>query len=230
MRGYYHRPVVSAAMAIPRSQRGRARLTFDRLAVEYPGTAKQLCALRHENPFQLLTATILSAQTTDERVNMVTPALFAKYPTPADLAVADPSDVEELIRTTGFFRAKTKSIIGMATALVERFGGEVPSRLSDLDSLPGVGRKTGNVVRSVAMGLPGLPVDTHVLRLSKRLGLTTLDDPVKVEFELNPMVRQEERGAFSLRLILHGRAVCKARRPNCGGCVLADFCPSAFRV
>jgi endonuclease-3 len=118
----------------------------------------------------------------------------------------------------------------MANALVDRFGGEVPTRLSDLDSLPGVGRKTGNVVRSVAMGLPGLPVDTHVLRLSKRLGLTTLDDPVKVEMELNPMVRQEERGALSLRLILHGRQVCKARKPQCGVCVLADICPSAFKA
>jgi endonuclease III len=215
-------------MARPRSPKGRARLTADRLAQEYPGTAKQLCALNHDNPFELLTATILSAQTTDERVNMVTPALFARYPTPADLAVADPAEVEELIRTTGFFRQKTKSIIGMATALVDRFDGEVPTRLSDLDSLPGVGRKTCNVVRSVAMGLPGLPVDTHVLRLSRRLGLTTQTDPVKVELELNPMVRLDERGALSLRLILHGRAVCIARKPHCSACVLADFCPSAY--
>ena len=215
-------------MARPRSPKGRARLTADRLALEYPGTAKELCALHHDNPFQLLTATILSAQTTDERVNMVTPALFAAYPTPADLAVADPAVVEELIHTTGFFRNKTKSIIGMATALVDRFDGEVPTRLSDLDSLPGVGRKTGNVVRSVAMGLPGLPVDTHVLRLSKRLALTSQTDPVKVELELNPMVREAERGALSLRLILHGRAVCVARKPRCATCVLADFCPSAF--
>jgi endonuclease III len=215
-------------MARPRSPKGRARLTADRLAREYPGTAKQLCALRHDNAFQLLTATILSAQTTDERVNMVTPALFARYPTPADLATADPAEVELLVHTTGFFRNKTKSIMGMASALVERFGGEVPTSLSDLDSLPGVGRKTGNVVRSVAMDLPGLPVDTHVLRLSKRLGLTTQTDPVKVELELNPMVRQDERGALSLRLILHGRQVCIARKPKCDTCVLADFCPSAF--
>jgi endonuclease III len=214
-------------MARPRSPKGRARLVADRLAREYPGTAKELCALHHSNPFELLTATILSAQTTDERVNMVTPILFARYPTPADLAVADPAVVEELIHTTGFFRQKTKSIVGMAAALVDRFDGEVPTRLSDLDSLPGVGRKTGNVVRSVAMGLPGLPVDTHVLRLSKRLGLTTQQDPVKVESELNPLVRQDERGALSLRLILHGRAVCIARKPRCEACVLADFCPSA---
>lgn len=214
----------------PRSPKGRARVVADRLAVEYPGTAKDLCALHHRNPYELLTATILSAQTTDERVNMVTPQLFARYPTPADLAGANPAEVEELIRTTGFFRNKTKSIMGMAAALVERFGGEVPHRMADLVTIPGVGRKTANVVRSVAMGEPGLPVDTHVQRLSARLGLTTQNDPVKIELELNPMVRADERGALSLRLILHGRAVCKARKPRCDVCVLADFCPSAFRV
>ena len=159
----------------------------------------------------------------------VTPALFARYPTPEDLA-GRPGEVEELIQSTGFYRNKAKSIIGMANALVDRFGGEVPAKLSDLVTLPGVGRKTGNVVRSVAMGLPGLPVDTHVLRLSGRLGLTTETDPVKVELELNPMVPASERGAFSLRLILHGRRVCKARKPRCGSCLLADFCPSAGRI
>jgi endonuclease-3 len=214
----------------PRSPKGRARVVADRLAAEYPGTATELCALRHRNPYELLTATILSAQTTDERVNLVTPDLFAKYPTPHDLAAADPADVEELVRTTGFFRNKTRSIMGMATALVERFGGEVPHRMSDLVTIPGVGRKTANVVRSVAMGEPGLPVDTHVLRLSARLGLTAHTDPVKVEHDLNPMVRATERGALSLRLILHGRAVCKARTPRCDVCVLADICPSAFKV
>ncbi len=214
----------------PRSPKGRARVVADRLAVEYPGTAKELCALRHRNPYELLTATILSAQTTDERVNLVTPALFARYPTPADLAAADPADVEDLVRTTGFFRNKTKSIMGMASALVERFGGEVPHRMADLVTIPGVGRKTANVVRSVAMSEPGLPVDTHVQRLSGRLGLTKQTDPVKIELELNPMVRADERGALSLRLILHGRAVCKARKPRCDVCVLADICPSAFKV
>ena len=212
----------------PRSPKGRARAVADRLAVEYPGTATELCALRHPNPYELLTATILSAQTTDERVNLVTPALFAKYPTPNDLAAADPAEVEDLIRTTGFFRNKTRSIMGMATALVERFGGEVPHRMSDLVTIPGVGRKTANVVRSVAMGEPGLPVDTHVQRLAARLGLTTQTDPVKIEHELDPMVRADERGALSLRLILHGRAVCKARKPRCDACVLAGICPSAF--
>jgi endonuclease-3 len=214
----------------PRSPRGRARVVADRLAVEYPGSATDLCALHHTNPYELLTATILSAQTTDERVNLVTPALFAKYPRPEDLAGADPGEVEELIRTTGFFRNKTKSIMGMATAVVERFGGEVPHRMADLVTLPGVGRKTANVVRSVAMDEPGLPVDTHVQRLSRRIGLTTETDPVKIEMDLNPLVKAHERGALSLRLILHGRAVCKARKPACGTCVLADVCPSAFKV
>ncbi|HKY65550.1 MAG TPA: endonuclease III [Acidimicrobiales bacterium] len=214
----------------PRSPKGRARVVADRLALEYPGTATELCALHHRNPYELLAATILSAQTTDERVNLVTPQLFARYPTPHDLAAADPAEVEELIRTTGFFRNKTKSIMGMASALVERFGGEVPHRMADLVTIPGVGRKTANVVRSVALGEPGLPVDTHVQRLSGRLGLTTQTDPVKIELELNPMVRADERGALSLRLILHGRAVCTARKPNCAGCVLADICPSAFAV
>lgn len=200
---------------------------LERLAEEYPGTAEELCELDHENPFQLLTATILSAQTTDVNVNRVTPVLFAKYPTPEDLAQANPMDVEEIVQSTGFYRNKTKSIVGMAQALVERFHSEVPTKLSDLVTLPGVGRKTGNVVRSVAMGLPGLPVDTHVQRLSKRLGLTTQTDPVKIEHELNAMVKASERGALSLRMILHGRRVCIARKPRCGECLLADFCPSA---
>jgi endonuclease III len=212
----------------PRSPRGRARVVADRLAEEYPGTAQELCALDHSNPYELLVATILSAQTTDERVNMVTPAVFAKYPRPADLAGADPAELETIIQSTGFFRNKTRSLVGMASALVDRFDGEVPHKLSDLVTLPGVGRKTGNVVRSVALGAPGLPVDTHVLRLSRRLGLTRQTDPVKVELELNPMVRADERGALSLRLILHGRRVCTARKPRCDACVLADICPSAF--
>lgn len=195
--------------------------------MEYPGSARDLCELDHENAFQLLTATIMSAQTTDVRVNMVTPVLFARFPTPEDLAVADPAEVEEIIRSTGFYKNKTKSIIGMANALVERFGGEVPTKMSDYVTVPGVGRKTANVVRSVAQGLPGLPVDTHVLRLSHRLGLTEQDDPVKVEHELGAMVPAGERGTFSLRVILHGRRVCAARKPACERCVLADFCPSA---
>jgi endonuclease-3 len=198
-----------------------------RLAEEYPGSASELCALRHDTPFQLLAATILSAQCTDVRVNLVTPALFSAYPDAAALSRADPEKVQEIIRSTGFFRAKARSLIGMARVLEERFGGEVPTGLADLVTVPGVGRKTGNVLRSVAFDLPGLPVDTHVLRLSKLLGLTEQEDPVKVEHELNAMVPPSERGAFSLRMILHGRAVCVARRPACGRCVLADICPSA---
>jgi endonuclease-3 len=214
-------------MARPRTPAGRARRAADLLALEYPGSTEELCELDHEDAFQLLTATILSAQTTDARVNMVTPALFAAYPTPEALADADPSAVEELVRTTGFYKNKTKSIIGMAGALVDRFDGEVPTSMADFVTVPGVGRKTANVVRSVAQGLPGLPVDTHVLRLSKRLGLTEQDDPVKVEHELGAMVPAGERGPFALRLILHGRRVCSAKKPACDECVLASFCPSA---
>ncbi len=212
----------------PRSPGGRARETLRRLSVEYPGTARELCALRHDDRFQLLVATILSAQTTDQRVNQVTPALFARYPTPADLAAADPAEVEQLIHPTGFFRQKTKSLLGMASALVERHGGEVPLSMAELTALPGVGRKTANVIRSVGAGLPGLAVDTHVGRLARRLGLTDDVDPDKVEHDLSAMVPARERGALSLRLILHGRAVCVARRPRCDQCLLADFCPSAF--
>jgi endonuclease III len=214
-------------MARPRTPAGRARQTVLRLTELYPGDARSLCALRHDNPYQLLVATILSAQCTDERVNMVTPAVFARYPTPGDLAQAETAEVEELIRSTGFFRAKTASLIGMANGLVDRFGGEVPRKMEELTTLPGVGRKTANVILSVAFSLPGLPVDTHVGRLSRRLGLSAETDPVKVESELCAMVRPSDWGALSLRLILHGRAVCLARTPRCAVCVLADFCPSA---
>ena len=212
-------------MGKPRTPKGRARGVIASLAVEYPGDAKELCALIHDNPYQLLAATILSAQTTDEMVNSVTPTLFTRYPTPADLAAADPEEVERLIHPTGFFRAKTRSLIGMAAAVEERYGGEVPAAMEDLVTIPGVGRKTANVVRSVGFGLPGLPVDTHVGRLARRLGLTTETDPVKVEADLNAIVPARERGAFSLRLILHGRRICQARRPRCDSCVLAELCP-----
>jgi endonuclease-3 len=208
----------------PRTRKGRAREVARRLAETYPDA---ICELDHGNAFELLTATILSAQTTDARVNMVTPALFAKYPTPADLAAADPGAVEEIIKSTGFYANKTKSLLGMANALVDRFGGEVPTKLDDLVTIPGVGRKTGNVVRSVAFGLPGLPVDTHVGRLSRRLGLTDHEDPVKVELELNSYLPAAARGDFSLRMILHGRRVCFAQRPDCAHCSLEDICPSS---
>src|SRR4029078_3565091 len=156
-------------------------------------------ALDHDGPFQLLVATILSAQCTDERVNLVTPALFARYPAPAGLATAAPADVEGIIRPTGFFRAKTRSLLGMAQGVVERYGGEVPSALEGLVPLPGVGRKTANVVRSVAFDLPGLPVDTHVGRLTRRLGLTTEVDPVKIERQLNSCLPPGERRLLLLR-------------------------------
>jgi endonuclease III len=214
-------------MSRPRTPKGRARETSARLALEYPGSAKELCELDHENPFQLLVATILSAQSTDVRVNMVTPALFARYPTAEDLAAADPAEVEKLVASTGFFRAKSRSLIGMATAVVDRYRGQIPVAIEDLTTLPGVGRKTANVIRSVDFDAPGLPVDTHVLRLSRLLGLTTNTDPVKVETDLTAMLPPRDWGALSLRMILHGRRVCIARRPRCEECVLADFCPSS---
>jgi endonuclease-3 len=211
-------------MARPRGAKARAAIVRERLADLYPGAE---CALVHDDAFQLLVATILSAQTTDENVNKVTPALFARYPTATDLAHADPADVEQLVFQTGFYRSKTKNLLGMARKLEDDFHGEVPTDLDDLVMLPGVGRKTGNVVRSVAFDLPGLPVDTHVGRLSRRLRLTDQDDPVKVEIDLNALVPPDERGRFSLRLILHGRQVCFARKPDCARCVLIDICPSA---
>ena len=202
-------------MAGPRTPKGRAREAAARLAIEYPGTAQDLCALDFNNPFQLLVATVLSAQTTDERVNMVTPTVFARYPTPADLGEADPAELEGLIHSTGFFRSKTQSLIGLGRAIDERFGGVVPAAMEDLVSLPGVGRKTANVVRSVGFGLPGLAVDTHVTRLTRLLGLTESTDPVRIETDVDALLPPREWGGFGLRLILHGRRVCIARRPRC---------------
>jgi endonuclease-3 len=210
-------------MGKPRTIKGRAGEVCRRLAEEYPAE----CALVHSSPFELLVATILSAQTTDERVNMVTPEVFRRWPTPADLAKADPEELETVIFTTGFYRNKAKSLIGLGQALEARFGGEVPTALEDLVTLPGVGRKTGNVVRSVDFDLPGLPVDTHVGRISRLLGLATSEDPVKVEHELGALLPPKEWGDFSLRLILHGRKICIARRPKCGDCSLNDLCPSS---
>ena len=211
-------------MALPRGAKARAPIVVERLRELYPGAE---CELIHASPFQLLAATILSAQCTDEMVNAVTPALFARFPNAQALAGADPEEVERLVHSTGFYRQKAKNLIGMARMVVDEHGGEVPTELEDLVRLPGVGRKTGNVLRSVAFDLPGLPVDTHVGRLSRRLDLTREEDPVKVEHELNRLVEPAERGRFSLRLILHGRRVCSARRPDCGACTLADLCPAA---
>jgi endonuclease-3 len=214
-------------MPRPRTAAGRAREAHARLAAEYPGSAAELCELDHRDAYELLVATILSAQSTDKMINSVTPELFRRYPDAEALAGADETELQELIRSTGFFNAKSRSLLGMARAVVERHDGEIPDRMADLVKLPGVGRKTANVVLSVAFGKPGLPVDTHVLRLSKRLALTAEDDPVKVEQELNAMLPAAERGLFSCRLILHGRRVCAARTPRCEACVLADFCPSS---
>jgi endonuclease-3 len=217
-------------MARPRSPRGRAREVLARLGAARPGTAAELATLDFRNPFELLVATVLSAQTTDVGVNKVTPVLFARWPRPEDLAAADPEELEAVLRPTGFYRAKARSVRGLAEALVERHGGEVPPDMAQLTALPGVGRKTANVVRSVGMDLPGLPVDTHVGRVARRLRLTAQEDPVKAEAELNALVPAADRGRFSLLLILHGRNTCTARRPKCADCNLNDICPSAFRA
>ncbi len=201
----------------------RALLAVERLRPSYPAA----CELVHQGSFQLLIATILSAQTTDRAVNSITPALFAKYPDARSLSHADPEDVERLIKPTGFFHAKARTITACSRALVERFGGEVPGTMEELVTLPGVGRKTANVVLGVGFGVPGFAVDTHVLRLSRRLGVTKSRDPVKVEAEVTRMVPQSEWTGLSLRLILHGRRVCSARAPRCPDCIMNDFCPSS---
>lgn len=203
----------------------RATAILGKLAAAYPDAR---CALDHRTPFELLVATILSAQCTDVRVNMVTPALFAKFPTARDLAGADVETVETMIRSTGFFRNKTKSLLGMANALVERHGGQVPADMEALRILPGVGRKTANVVLGNAFGINvGVVVDTHVTRLSRLLGLTKHTDPEKIERDLIGLVPREDWTMVSHWLIHHGRQVCIARRPQCDRCVLATLCPSA---
>ena len=211
-------------MGKPRSPKGRARSLHERLTGEY----EAVCELNHENPFQLLVATILSAQCTDVRVNKTTPGVFDRYPDPVALAHANQGELEDLVHPTGFYKSKARNLVKMANQLLDDHEGEVPTDLTDLVKLGGVGRKTANVIRSVAFGLPGLPVDTHVGRLARRLGLTEEEDQVKVEMTLNSMIPQNERGEFSLRVILHGRQVCFARNPQCAECLLNDFCPSAF--
>jgi endonuclease-3 len=208
----------------PRGARQRALLAVERLKQVYP----EECELDFETPYQLLVATILSAQSTDKTVNRVTPEIWKRWPGPAEMAAADPAEVQRVIMPTGFFREKTKAVIGAARALVERYGGEVPPRMEDLTTLPGVGRKTANVVLGVAFGIPGFAVDTHVKRLTRRLGLTDSDDPVKIERDVCQVVPESEWTGFSLRLILHGRRVCDARRPLCEQCILNDFCPSSL--
>jgi endonuclease-3 len=198
----------------------------DRLLAAYPDAD---CTLEHRTPHELLVATILSAQCTDERVNQVTPALFARYPTPAALAEADIHELETLIHSTGFFRNKARAIKSAMRMVVEEYGGQIPRTMEELLRLPGVARKTANVVLGVAYGIAdGVVVDTHVHRLSHRLGFSQQKDPAKVERELMEIVPRDRWIAFSHALILHGRAVCEARKPRCGGCVVRDLCPSAL--
>ena len=207
-------------------RKARARKILARLKREYPDATS---ALHHSNALELVVATILSAQCTDARVNMVTPHLFAKYRTAAAYAAADPRVLEKEIQSTGFFRNKTKSIIGMAQALVERHGGEVPQTMEELTALPGVGRKTANVILGTWFKKnEGVVVDTHVHRLTKLLGLTRQDDPVKIEQDLMAIVPRDDWTWFSHTLILHGRAVCIARRPKCAECVINRLCPSSL--
>jgi len=205
------------------ARKQRAAAIAARLKKAYPDAH---CSLDFTSPFELVIATILSAQCTDKRVNMVTPALFRRWPTPAAMARATPAQIEAAIRTTGFFRAKAKSILGCCRALVERHGGEVPRTLEDLVSLPGVGRKTANVVLGSGFGeAAGVVVDTHVGRISRRLGLTKHTDAVRAERDLMAVLPRPHWIAFSHRVIAHGRSVCSARAPRCPECVLADLCP-----
>jgi endonuclease-3 len=201
----------------------RARRIDRELALLYPDAHIEL---DFATPLELLVATILSAQCTDKRVNMITPVLFGRYRMAADYAAADRDEMEKIIQSCGFFRAKTTSLIGLGQALCARFGGEVPARLSDLVTLPGVGRKTANVLLGNAFGVPGITVDTHFGRLSRRFGWTAEDDPVKVEHEVGSLFPRSEWTILSHRLIWHGRRVCHARRPACGACGVGALCPS----
>jgi endonuclease III len=212
------RPATAAPPAPP-----PVRKLLNRLAKVYP---EALCALNHESPFQLLVATILSAQCTDARVNMVTPALFRRYPGPKELSQARQDEVQELIRSTGFYRAKAASLIGMAKGLMDRHHGELPRTLEELVQLPGVGRKTANVLLGTAFGLAsGVVVDTHVKRISRLLGLTKATTPELIEQDLMRLLPRTEWVAFSHRLIHHGRQICVARRPRCADCPLLELCP-----
>ncbi|MGV9941238.1 endonuclease III [Streptomyces sp. NPDC003401] len=224
-------PAPSKSPAPPKSSRSESRTALVRrarrinreLAEVYPYAHPEL---DFENPFQLVVATVLSAQTTDLRVNQTTPRLFAKYPTPEDLAAADPEDVEEILRPTGFFRAKTKSVTGLSKALVEQFGGEVPGRLEDLVKLPGVGRKTAFVVLGNAFGRPGITVDTHFQRLVRRWRWTEESEPDKIEAAIGALFPKSEWTMLSHHVIFHGRRICHARKPACGACPIAPLCPA----
>lgn len=217
--------VASADMTVPPvALTRRARAINRGLAAVYPDAH---CELDYRSPFELLVATVLSAQCTDVRVNQVTPALFARYGDPASMASADRDELEGLIRSTGFFRAKAESLLGLSRDIVERYDGEVPARLRDLTTLRGVGRKTANVVLGNAFGVPGITVDTHMGRLARRLGLTVNEDPVAVERDLMALLERREWTLFSHRVIFHGRRRCKARKPECGACEIAALCPTA---
>jgi endonuclease-3 len=202
--------------------KARAQKIVRLLAQTYPDAH---CALHYQNPLQLLIATILSAQCTDVRVNMVTPALFRRYPDAASFAAADQAELEKAIQSTGFFRNKARNIIACCKKIVEEHGSEVPGTMEELVALPGIGRKTANVVLGNAFGVPGITVDTHVNRLSCRLGLTKNTDPEKIEQDLMQLIPDKEWTMFSHRMIFHGRQVCFARKPNCPGCTLKDVCP-----
>lgn len=206
----------------PAERAKRARAVARGLARTYPDA---WCELDYDSPWQLVVATILSAQCTDKMVNQVTPGLFRAYPTPAALAEAEPGRVEELIHRAGFFRQKTKSIQAVARAVAGEHGGRVPDDMDALTALPGIGRKTANVVLGTAFGQPAIFVDTHVNRLSNRLGLTVLDDPVKIERDLQALLPKKEWTLFAHRLIHHGRRVCIARKPRCSACTLRRWCP-----
>lgn len=223
-------PIRKRRAAAPRARRlapaeRRAPEIYRRLSEAYPDAK---CALDYRNPYELLVATILSAQCTDKRVNMVTPALFAKYPNPEAMSVANPEALQEMIKSTGFFRNKTKSLLGMAAAVSERHGGNVPRTMEELVKLPGVGRKTANVVLGNAFNIDeGVVVDTHVARLSQRLGWSRATDPVKIEQDLMALFPRPQWTMLSHLLISHGRAICDARRPQCEKCVVNDLCPSS---
>lgn len=199
----------------------KARRVTALLKAEYPDA---LCSLEARDPFQLLVATRLSAQCTDARVNLVTPALFARFPTPETMALADVEEVEELIRTCGFFHTKARDLVAMARQLCERHGGAVPASMEELTALPGVGRKTANLIRGDIFGLPAVVADTHLIRITNLLGLADTKDPAKVERQLAELLEPEESSDFCHRCVLHGRAVCVARRPQCGKCALAGEC------
>lgn len=216
-------PTVDAAVETPLALKRRARKINKALAELYPYAHAEL---DFRNPFELVVATVLSAQTTDVLVNQVTKILFSRYPDARSMAEAEPAELEAILQPTGFFRAKARNVLALSTRLVDEFDGEVPGRLEDLVTLPGVGRKTANVVLGNAFGVPGITVDTHFGRLARRFGWTTSEDPVKIEFDVAELFEPKDWTMLSHRVVFHGRRVCHARRPACGACPVANWCPS----